>query len=112
MQQPEIQTRRLERTGLAQSSETRGLTGTGLGLGRQEAAGWVFGRVRNHTEPFTPAGSGPLAGYPKSLLSLSLPHVQNQCQRSVKDCCPSMRVTHSAMWSVWSIYIVLTAFVR
>jgi len=43
---PEIRNRRLEPTGLAKPSESRGLTDTGLGLASQEAAvrvvGWVW----------------------------------------------------------------------
>jgi len=41
---PETHNRRLELTGLAKPGETRGLTGTGPCLVRQESAGWVFGR--------------------------------------------------------------------
>jgi hypothetical protein len=39
---PEPQNRRLEPTGLAKPSETRGLTGMGPGLALQESAGRVF----------------------------------------------------------------------
>jgi hypothetical protein len=42
----------LEPTGLAKPGKPRGLSGTGPGLARQDAAGQVFGRVWNRTEPF------------------------------------------------------------
>jgi hypothetical protein len=67
---PETQNRRLEPTGLAKPGETRGLTGTGPGLARQESAGRVFGRFWNRTDPFLRSKPGPLAGYPDPLLTL------------------------------------------
>jgi hypothetical protein len=60
----------LEQTGLAELVETRGLTGTGLGLARQESAGGVFGRVWNRTDTFLRSKPGPLAGYPDPMLTL------------------------------------------
>jgi len=68
---PETQNRRLEPTGQAKPGETRGLTGTGPGLARQESAGRVFVRFWNRTDPFLRSKPGPLAGYPDPLLTLS-----------------------------------------
>jgi hypothetical protein len=59
-------------TGLAKPGETRGLTGTGPGLARQESAGRVFGRFWNRTDPFLQSKPGPLAGYPDPLLTLRM----------------------------------------
>jgi len=70
---PETQNRRLEPTGLAKPGETRGLTGTGPGLARQESAGRVFGQFWNWTDPFLWSKPGPLAGYPDPLLTLFTP---------------------------------------
>ena len=67
---PETRNRRLEPTGLAKPGETRGLTGTGPGLARQESAGLVLGRFWNRTDPFLRSKPGPLAGYPDPLLTL------------------------------------------
>jgi len=58
---PETQNRRLELMGLANPGETRGLTGTGPGLARQESAGRVFGRFWNRTERFLQSKPGPVA---------------------------------------------------
>jgi len=58
---PETQKRRLEPMGVAKPGETRGLTGTGPGLARQESACPVFGRVWNRTYPFLPSKPGPFA---------------------------------------------------
>jgi len=69
---PEMQNRRLDPTGLAKPGETRGLTGTGPGLARQESAGRVFGRFWNRTDPFLRSKPGPLAGYPDPLLTLAI----------------------------------------
>ena len=71
---PETQNRRLEPTGLAKPGETRGLTGTGPGLARQESAGRVFGWFWNRTDPFSRSKPGPLAGYPDPLLTLAKVH--------------------------------------
>ena len=60
----------MEPTGLAKPGKTRGLTGMGMGLAHQEAAGRVFGWVWNRTEPFFWSKPGPLAGYPDPLLTL------------------------------------------
>jgi len=60
----------LEPTGLANPGKTRMLMGLGMGLARQDAAGWVFGRFWNQTEPFFWSNHGPLAGYPEPLLTL------------------------------------------
>jgi len=68
---PETQNQRSEPTGLAKPGETRGLTGTGPGLARQESAGGVFGRFWNRTDPFLQSKPGPLAGYPDPLLTLA-----------------------------------------
>jgi len=67
---PATQNQRLEPPGLAKSGETRGLTGTGPGLPRQESAGRVFGRFWNRTDPFLRSKHGPLACYPDPLLTL------------------------------------------
>jgi len=40
-----------------------------------------------------------------------LPHLQNERQQSVNDCLPSIMVTHSVMWRLLSIYIVLTVII-
>jgi hypothetical protein len=50
--------------------KTRGLTGTGTGLARQEAVGRVFGRFWNRNEPLIRSKPGPLVGYPDPLLTL------------------------------------------
>ena len=67
---PETQNRRLDPTGLAKPGETRGLTGTGPGLARQESAGRGFGWFWNRTDPFLRSKPGPLAGYPDPLVTL------------------------------------------
>src|SRR5882757_6105835 len=67
---PKTQNRRFDPTGLAKPGETRGLTGTGPGLARQESAGRVFGRFWNRTDPFLRSKPGPLVGYPDPLLTL------------------------------------------
>jgi hypothetical protein len=78
---PETQNRRLEPTGLAKPGETRGLTGTGPCLARQESAGRVFGWFWNRTDPLLPSKPGPLAGYPDPLLTLPM---AQQCNRSAE----------------------------
>ena len=65
-----MQTRRLELTGLANSGETRGLTGKGLGLAPHEAAARDVARFLNRTESFFWSTPWPLAGYPDLLLTL------------------------------------------
>jgi len=65
-----MKNRRLDRTGLAKSGETRGLTGTRPGLDRPETAGRVFGRFWNRTYTFFPSKPGQLAGYLDLLLTL------------------------------------------
>jgi hypothetical protein len=67
-----MENRRLEPAGLAKPGKPRGLMGTGMGLARQEAPGWVFGRAWNRTEPFFRSKPRPLAGYPDPLLTLVL----------------------------------------
>ena len=47
----------------SQTQQHTGLTGTGCGLAPQEAAGPVFGRVWNRTEPYFLSKPGLLAGY-------------------------------------------------
>jgi len=54
---PETQNRRLEPMGLAKPGETRGLTGTGPGLGRQASAGRVLDG--SGTEPTRFCGPNP-----------------------------------------------------
>jgi hypothetical protein len=70
IEKPETENRRLEPTGLGKPSKTRGLTGTGPGLARQDAADWVFGWFWNRTDPFFLSEPGQLAGYPDPLLTL------------------------------------------
>jgi len=53
------------------------LTGTGPGLAHQDAAGRVFGRFWNRTEPFFRSEPGPLAGYPDPLLTLITVNVES-----------------------------------
>ena len=65
-----MQSRTLDQTGLAKPGKTRGLTGTGPGLDRQEAAGRVLGPFWNQTKPFFQSNLGPLEGYPDPLLTL------------------------------------------
>jgi len=67
---PEKQNRILDPMSLAKPGKTRGLTGTGPGLERQETAGRCFGQFWNQTEPFFQSKPGPLAGYPHPLLTL------------------------------------------
>jgi hypothetical protein len=57
--------------GQAEPGKTRGLTGTGPGLARQHAAGWVLVRFSNRTELFFLSEPGPLAGFPDPLLTLT-----------------------------------------
>ena len=71
---PETQNRRLEPTGPAKPDKTRGLTGTGPGLARQESVGRVLGRFWNQTDRFLRSKPGPLAGYPDPLLTLPTDH--------------------------------------
>jgi hypothetical protein len=65
-----MRNRRLKLTGLAKPVETRGLTGMFPGSARQESADWVFGRVRNRTDPLFRSKPGPLVGYPDLLRTL------------------------------------------
>jgi len=44
-------------------------------------------------------------------VKLSLLQLENERQWSFNDCWPSIVVNPSAMWPVWSIYVVLTVFV-
>jgi hypothetical protein len=55
--------RRLEPRGIAKSGNRPGLSGTGLGLGRQQSARWDDRCVTSRTEPFVQSNPGPLAGY-------------------------------------------------
>ena len=81
---PETQNRRLDPTGIAKPGETRGLTGTGPGLARQESAGRVFGRFWNRTDPFLRSKPGPLAGYPDPLLTLVPALAPRPCQSRLR----------------------------
>jgi len=56
--------------GLAKPGETRGLTGQGPGLDRQEAKGRVLVRFWIQTELFMRSKPGPLVGYPDPLVIL------------------------------------------
>jgi len=76
---PDTQNRRSEPTGLAKLGQTRGMTGTGPGLARQESAGRVFGRYWNRTDPILRSKPGLLAGYPDPLLTLHLGRLQLNC---------------------------------
>ena len=69
-----MQNRRLDQMGLAKPGETRGLTGTGPGLARQESAGQVFGRFWNRTNQFLRFKPGLLVGYLDPSLTLPLAH--------------------------------------
>lgn len=64
-----MRTHRLDPTGLATPGETPGLMGTGPGLDCQEAAGRVFGRFWNWTNPFLRSKPRPQAGYPDLLVT-------------------------------------------
>jgi len=82
---PETQNQRLQPTGLAKPGETRGLTGTGPGLARQESAGRVVGRFWNRTDPFLRSKPGPLAGYPDPLLTLVINRPLSLNQDRIKE---------------------------
>ena len=56
---PEKRNRRLEMTGVAKPGKTRRLTGTGLGLARQQSAGKVFRWVWNRTNSSLQSKYGP-----------------------------------------------------
>ena len=76
---PKPQNQRFEPMGLAKPGETRGLTGIGPCLARQESSGRVFRLVWNRTHPFLQSKPGPLAGYPEPLLTLPMacsPHAE------------------------------------
>jgi hypothetical protein len=68
---PEMRNWRMEPTGLAKPGKTCGLTDMGLGMARQESAGWAFGQVWNQTDLFLQSKSGLLAGYLDRLLTLA-----------------------------------------
>jgi len=89
IEQPKMQNRRLDPTGLAKPGETHGLTGTGPGLDRQEAAGRVFGRFWNRNEPFFRSKPAPLAGYPDPLLTLPMRHQMFKLLNEWEARCPS-----------------------
>jgi len=72
---PETQNRRLELTGLAKASQTRGLTGTDAGLAPQKSVGQVIGRVWNRSDLFLRCKPGPLACYPDHLVTLDIMHI-------------------------------------
>jgi len=67
-----MQNPRLEPTGRAKPGETRKLTGVGPDLARHEAAGLVFCRVLNTTDPCLWYKPGLWAGYPDPLLTLGI----------------------------------------
>ena len=67
---------------LAKPSKTRGLTGTGTGLARQEAAGRVFGQFWSGTELFFRSKSVPVAGYPDPVLTLQIANAQSLAVRA------------------------------
>jgi hypothetical protein len=97
--------------GLGKPIGTRGLLGTGPGLASQQSAGRALRWVWNRPDPFLRSKPGLQAGYPDPLLTLLLPHLQNELQQSVNNCCPSIMVNHSAMWRLLSIYIILTVII-
>ena len=45
-------------------------------------------------------------------MTCSLPHVENERRWSVNHCWPCIKVNHSVKWSLLSIYVVLTGFIR
>jgi len=65
-----MQIQGLDLMGLAKPGEICGLTGAAPVLDLPEAAGLVFGRFWNRTEPFLHSKRGPLAGYADPLLTL------------------------------------------
>jgi len=67
---PKNLNRRLEPMGLAKPRNSCGLTGPGLDLAHQEAAGRCFGRVWNRADLFLLSELGLLAAYPDLLLTL------------------------------------------
>ena len=69
-----MQNRRLDLTGLAKPSESRGLTGMRPGSHHQDAADQVFGQFLNRTEPLFRSTPGPLAGHLDLLLTLGVVH--------------------------------------
>jgi len=56
----------------------------GPGLARQDAAGRVFGRFWNRTEPFFRSEPGPLAGYPDPLLTLVQTSASNHKKQTIR----------------------------
>jgi len=70
MEQPEIQNRRLDLTGLTKPGETCGLMGTGPPVDRQEAAGRVVRHFWKRIKPFFRYKPRLLASYPYPLLTL------------------------------------------
>jgi hypothetical protein len=98
---PETQNRRLEPTGLAKPSETRGLMGTGPGLAPQESAGRVFGQFWNLTDLFLRSKPGPLACYPDPLLTLAASELQTFAQSKLYDNCRARYHCVSAIQSLW-----------
>ena len=72
IEKPETQDRRLELMGPVKSGKTYRFTVTCLGLASQEAAGLVFARVLDWSDPFLRSKPRPLAGYPDPLLTIVL----------------------------------------
>jgi hypothetical protein len=91
IEKPETQNQRLEPTGLAKPGKTIGLTGTGAGSARPDAAGRVFGWFGNQTEPFIWSKPGPLAGYPDPLLTLI---TASKCNSKVAQLLPPSSHKH------------------
>jgi len=108
IEKPETQDRRLEPTGVARPGKTRGLTGTGPGLARQDAGGRIFGRFWNRTEPFIWSKPGPLAGYLDPLLTL-LPDDKNRLPKVWTEFSKEQYQTTAIPWNhpkpcSWSLY--------
>jgi hypothetical protein len=98
---PETQNRRLEPTGLAKPSETRGLTGTGPGLAHHESAGQVFGPFWNLPDLFLRSKPGPLAGYPDPLLTLAASELLTFAESKLYENCRARYHCVSAIQSLW-----------
>jgi hypothetical protein len=49
--------------------------------------------------------------YVQQIVKHSLPYLEYVRQSRVNNCWPSVIVNHSAMWPLWSIYMILTSVV-